>query len=91
MDQDMYPELKSDLITITITQDSLDYRLMDSLIQVTFKNKNLPQEYQLHHFKKDTLFDSYPRNMEDKPFPMTYFAILILCLTFGTNNEDRFD
>lgn len=72
MDQDMYPELKSDLITITITQDSLDYRLMDSLIQVTFKNKNLPQEYQLHHFKKDTLFDSYPRNMEDKPFPMTY-------------------
>ncbi|MEZ4793688.1 MAG: HAMP domain-containing sensor histidine kinase [Gelidibacter sp.] len=49
-------------ILISMENDSISYKSLDSLIAIQFRQKNISPTYTLNHYKKDTLF--YQSNTE---------------------------
>lgn len=50
-------------ITISLTNDSIRYAMLDSIFKIELERKNIVlPDYNFDHFKKDSLLYSYPQN-----------------------------
>lgn len=55
-------------ITMSFVNDTIKYKVLDSIFSKELNRKNIILNYQFHHFKKDTLFHTYIRSKEELPF-----------------------
>jgi two-component system phosphate regulon sensor histidine kinase PhoR len=55
-------------ITMSFVNDTIKYKVLDSIFNKELNRKNIILNYQFQHFKKDTLFDTYIRSNEELPF-----------------------
>lgn len=55
-------------ITMSFVNDTIKYKVLDSIFNKELNRKNIILNYQFHHFKKDTLFHTYIRSKEELPF-----------------------
>lgn len=55
-------------ITMSFVNDTIKYKVLDSILIQELNRKNIILKYQFHHFKKDTLFHTYKKDEEELPF-----------------------
>jgi two-component system phosphate regulon sensor histidine kinase PhoR len=55
-------------ITMSFVNDTIKYKVLDSILIQELNRKNIILNYQFHHFKKDTLFHTYKKSKEELPF-----------------------
>ena len=61
-------EFKYNQISVRITRDSIDFSLLDSLLMAELYLRNLQTDYNIYHFKKDSVFDRHQSVSENSAF-----------------------
>lgn len=58
-------------ITISIVQDSLNYKKLDSIFKIELNRKEISLKYCFEHYKNDSLIHKYKEENEKLPFKVT--------------------
>ena len=55
-------------ITMSFKNDSIKYKILDSIFKAELNRKNIALKYEIKHLKNDTLFFTYYKNKIKLPF-----------------------
>lgn len=66
MDDDIMSSFKTNAVTIRTTRDSLDYKILSGVMDSILKSYSIKSNYDIYHYKKDSVFDKRTTIAEPK-------------------------